>query len=62
MCSSYSGRCFLSNYFTNRDANRGGCSQICRWNFDLCVDDKKIDTDTQFTMCSKDSTFLAIAM
>lgn len=58
MCSSYSGRCVLSNYFTNRDANRGGCSQICRWNFDLCVDGNKIDTDTQFTMCSKDLCML----
>ena len=58
MCASYSGRCVLSNYFTNRDANRGGCSQICRWDFDLCVDDKRIDTDTQFTMCSKDLCML----
>ena len=24
MCISYSGRCLLSNYFTGRDANRGG--------------------------------------
>ena len=30
MCASYSGRCVLSNYLTNRDSNRGGCSQICR--------------------------------
>jgi len=45
MCSSYSGRCVLSNYFTNRDANRGGCSQICRCNFDLCVDGVEIATD-----------------
>lgn len=58
MCASYSGRCVLSNYFTNRDANRGGCAQICRWNFDLCVDGNKIDTDTQFTMCSKDLCML----
>lgn len=58
MCASYSGRCVLSNYFTNRDANRGGCSQICRWNFDLCIDGEKIDTDTQFTMCSKDLCML----
>ena len=58
MCASYSGRCVLSNYFTNRDANRGGCSQICRWNFDLCVDGNKIDTDTRFTMCSKDLCML----
>ena len=58
MCASYSGRCVLSNYFTNRDANRGGCAQICRWNFDLYGDNEKIDTDTQFTMCSKDLCML----
>ncbi len=28
MCSSYSGRCTLSNTFTLRDANRGGCASI----------------------------------
>ena len=58
MCSSYSGRCVLSNYFTNRDANRGGCAQICRWNFDLIKDGKKIDNDIKFTMCSKDLCML----
>ena len=58
MCSSYSGRCVLSNYFTNRDANRGGCAQICRWNFDLVKDGKKIENDTKFTMCSKDLCML----
>ena len=58
MCASYSGRCVLSNYFTNRDANRGGCAQICRWNFEMCADGKKIDTDTEFTMCSKDLCML----
>ena len=34
MCTSFSGRCVLSNYVTNRDANRGGCAQICRWSFE----------------------------
>ena len=58
MCASYSGRCVLSNYFTNRDANRGGCAQICRWNFDLAVDGEKVETDTEFTMCSKDLCML----
>ena len=58
MCASYSGRCVLSNYFTNRDANRGGCAQICRWNFDLLKDDKKIDNPVKFTMCSKDLCML----
>src|SRR5690606_11306162 len=35
MCSSYSGRCVLSNHFTDRDSNRGGCCQSCRWQYDL---------------------------
>ncbi len=35
MCTSFSGKCVLSNYMTNRDANRGGCAQICRWNFEI---------------------------
>ncbi|HEY3424085.1 MAG TPA: U32 family peptidase [Negativicutes bacterium] len=35
MCISYSGRCLLSNYFTDRDANRGECAQPCRWNYSL---------------------------
>lgn len=35
MCTSFSGRCVLSNYCTNRDANRGGCAQICRWTFEI---------------------------
>lgn len=38
MCSSYSGRCVLSNHFTDRDSNRGGCSQSCRWKYDLFED------------------------
>ncbi len=58
MCASYSGRCVLSNYFTNRDANRGGCSQICRWTFDMYEDNKLINTDTKFTMSSKDLRML----
>ena len=58
MCASYSGRCVLSNYFTNRDANRGGCAQICRWDFDLIADDKIIDNQVKFTMCSKDLCML----
>lgn len=33
MCISYSGRCLLSNYFTGRDANRGECTQACRWKY-----------------------------
>ncbi len=35
MCIGYSGRCMLSNHMTARDANRGGCSQNCRWEYDI---------------------------
>lgn len=58
MCASYSGRCVLSNYFTNRDANRGGCSQICRWTFDMYEDNRLIDSPIKFTMSSKDLRML----
>lgn len=40
MCISYSGRCLLSNYMSNRDSNRGECSQPCRWNYYL-VEEKR---------------------
>lgn len=40
MCISYSGRCLLSNYMTNRDSNRGACSQPCRWKYNL-VEEKR---------------------
>lgn len=33
MCMSFSGRCLLSNYLVNRDANRGECAQPCRWQY-----------------------------
>lgn len=48
MCTCYSGRCALSNYVTNRDANRGGCAQVCRFAF--AVDGKK-----DFTFATKDN-------
>lgn len=35
MCVSFSGRCLLSNYMTDRDANRGQCAQPCRWEYYL---------------------------
>jgi len=35
MCISYSGRCLLSNFLTNRDANRGACVQACRWEYSI---------------------------
>lgn len=49
MCTCFSGRCALSNYVTNRDANRGGCAQVCRFTFTNLETDKK-----DFTMALKD--------
>lgn len=53
MCTSISGRCVMSNYCTNRDSNRGGCAQICRWEFDYVKDDSKVTTQS-FSMTPKD--------
>lgn len=47
MCTCFSGRCALSNYVTNRDANRGGCAQVCRFAFTTTE-------DKDFTMATKD--------
>ena len=35
MCMAYSGRCLLSNYFTDRDANQGECTHPCRWKYSV---------------------------
>lgn len=40
MCVSYSGRCLLSAFLTGRSANRGLCSQPCRWSYRL-VEEKR---------------------
>lgn len=56
MCTSISGKCVLSNYCTNRDSNRGGCAQICRWVFN--TENKELP---EFSFMSKDlnmSSFL----
>lgn len=53
MCTSISGRCVLSNYCTNRDSNRGGCAQICRWTFNYLKDGEFL-SETPFSMTPKD--------
>ncbi len=51
MCTSISGKCIMSNYMTNRDSNRGGCAQICRWVFNE-------EDEYPFTMTPKDLNFI----
>ncbi|MCP4367019.1 MAG: U32 family peptidase [Deltaproteobacteria bacterium] len=33
MCISYSGRCLLSSFMSNRESNRGMCTHPCRWKY-----------------------------
>jgi len=56
MCIHYSGRCMLSNYLSRRDANRGGCSQSCRWYYQLYDQGERVNQegDMPFSMSSKD--------
>ena len=35
ICMSFSGRCVISNYLTDRDANHGECAQPCRWKYSV---------------------------
>lgn len=41
MCVSFSGRCLISSYLTGRDANRGDCSQPCRWKYHLMEENRQ---------------------
>lgn len=35
MCMAISGRCLISDFMTDRSANRGHCTQPCRWEYEL---------------------------
>ena len=56
MCSSYSGRCMLSEYMCGRDPNRGGCAHSCRWKYHLLDENgNRLYKDEQYlTLSSKD--------
>ena len=53
MCSSYSGRCTLSNVMAKRDANKGGCAHSCRWTYKLFDRGEQIG-NTNFIIASCD--------
>ena len=67
MCVSYSGRCMLSHNLTGRDANRGACTQPCRWVYTV-TEEKRPETPFPieqnelgtFVMSSKDMCTLEI--
>lgn len=47
MCMSFSGRCLLSKFMTDRSANRGECSHPCRWQYQM---KEKERPDEEFTI------------
>ncbi len=53
VCSSFSGRCTLSNFMVNRDANKGGCAHSCRWFYSLYKENSLL-SDDPFTLASYD--------
>ena len=66
MCISYSGRCLLSSYLTDRDSNRGECVQACRWEYAIAEKSRRenpltITEDDRGTyiLNSKDMNMLA---
>ncbi len=46
MCVSVSGRCLLSEYYLDRDANRGRCAQPCRWIYNFAEEKRPEDVLT----------------
>lgn len=65
MCMSISGRCLISSYLTGRSANKGFCTQPCRWGYSLMEEKRpgqefSIEEDNYGTyiMNSKDMNML----
>lgn len=58
MCMSYSGKCSLSNHFTARDSNRGGCVQSCRWDYKLENEGEVVNSNVDFSFSAKDSALI----
>lgn len=58
MCISYSGRCLLSAYMTDREANLGDCAQPCRWNYKVYLEEKLRPGELFPAEESEDGTYL----
>lgn len=42
ICISYSGRCYISSFLSDRSANTGECTNSCRWEYSL-MEEKRPD-------------------
>lgn len=54
LCVSYSGRCYISQAFTGRSANRGACSQQCRLPYNLLDSRGKLIEEGKHLLSPKD--------
>lgn len=54
LCVSYSGQCLISSKMFGRSGNRGECSQVCRFCFDMYNDDKKLNLSNKYLLSMKD--------
>lgn len=54
LCVSYSGRCYLSQAFRGRSANRGECAQLCRLPYQLFDASGTLVRDSQYILSLKD--------
>ncbi|PJZ87792.1 U32 family peptidase, partial [Leptospira levettii] len=58
ICIAHSGRCFMSNYFKNRDANQGSCNNACRDLYKVYVTNPKQNDEPMELITDEDGTFL----
>lgn len=58
ICIAHSGRCFLSNYFKNRDANQGICNNACRDQYKVFVTNPRQNDEPMEMVEDSDGTYL----
>lgn len=58
VCIAHSGRCLMSNYFTQRDANQGACNNACRDKYQIFVTNTRQNEEPMEIIESEEGTFL----
>lgn len=58
ICIAHSGRCFMSNYFKNRDANQGACNNACRDQYQVYLKNPEKEDAQMELISSGEGTFL----
>lgn len=58
ICIAHSGRCFMSNYFKNRDANQGACNNACRDQYQIYLKNPEKEDAQMELISSEEGTFL----